>query len=705
VYQLSVSQWSACSNECGVGSQTRSYTCVNTDNGNTVSDSFCPPPPNLLQVCNQTLCPPCASWTDASGARTQTKTFTDVSGYITDGGGVYGNDVFCAWKITPANMNPITLRFTEIMLEKNHDFLRIYDGPDSASPLLAFIHGDLFKEGGDASQEVQITELNHPGPYTAQSGSMYITLTTDSWKSKQGFFGAYQVMQGQVVESDACEGEVTFTDDTGAFNDGTGNYQDGAQCTWRILPEHSASKITLSFAAFALENQYDFVRVYEGTGEKIAELTGDIVTTVEAFSGSMLVVFSTDGDVSDKGFEASYAITSGQPGQQLAFQSLDDVVKDSVMTSKEGQIDSSTCSAGEGRCTWVIQPAVPPGALAEIRLKFASFSTEQSVDYVNIMDGSKQLGMFTGTQIPSEQIATSGTMEVTLHKDSSQTMGAITHISATYTSEYYCSSMTTLTLPSQPIVSGSWSYQDNTKCMWLITPSQSVLPIVLSFSEFMVEAVHDDVKVYSGRTENPDNLLATLSGSFIPQPIQSSSSSMLVVFKSDITVNAKGFVASWTTSSGSPDSGAGFGSSTGSLIPPSSTSTGSAYMGYKEEKKTEAGEDADSTASGANPLLVGVMSAAAVALGLAMVGMWVKHKRGVEASKVHCENLSAKAELPIHSPPRKSKEIPAGLRRYSQPDATTTAVRVMEPKVSPVRAMPLGETEDAFDDIANDFPE
>jgi len=50
----------------------------------------------------------------------------------------------------------------------------------------------------------------------------------------------------------------------GVLSSGSGAYADNAKCSWLIAPP-GAQSITLEFSSFDTEEDYDFVRVYDGT--------------------------------------------------------------------------------------------------------------------------------------------------------------------------------------------------------------------------------------------------------------------------------------------------------------------------------------------------------------------------------------------------------------------------------------------------------
>lgn len=70
-----------------------------------------------------------------------------------------------------------------------------------------------------------------------------------------------------------------------------------------------ACKVALFFSSFALEQDQDWVRVYDGSAavEPLYSFTGhNLPSTVLSTAGSLLVTFSSDAVVSGEGFQASY---------------------------------------------------------------------------------------------------------------------------------------------------------------------------------------------------------------------------------------------------------------------------------------------------------------------------------------------------------------------------------------------------------------
>lgn len=88
-YNWVSSGWSTCSSSCGGGSQTRTFSCVDS-NGTTVDNSLCTTPiPPTAQACNTQTCPAynwvqggwsaCSVTSACNGVQTQTVTCVDVT--------------------------------------------------------------------------------------------------------------------------------------------------------------------------------------------------------------------------------------------------------------------------------------------------------------------------------------------------------------------------------------------------------------------------------------------------------------------------------------------------------------------------------------------------------------------------------------------------------------------------------------------------
>jgi len=100
------------------------------------------------------------------------------SGRFTSPGypGNYDHLEKCSWALTAPNQR-ISLTFESFNTELRYDYVRLYDGNSSSSPLLAQFHGDRLPSN--------IT--------TSSSTKLYITFTTDGSNVRTGFSAKYQL--------------------------------------------------------------------------------------------------------------------------------------------------------------------------------------------------------------------------------------------------------------------------------------------------------------------------------------------------------------------------------------------------------------------------------------------------------------------------------------------------------------------------------
>jgi len=452
------------------------------------------------------------------------ETFFAPNGLLDDNSGLeeYMNLADCQKLIQPSGAEEITLTFTEFQLEDGNDFVRIYDGSSTADPLLG-----------------EFTGVGLPEEITSTGGSMLIHFTSNESISASGWMAAY------TSNAPACGPclEETFTQASGEISDNSceEDYQNDSDCIKLIQPE-AADFITLTFMEFATERNYDYVRVYDGSSISdplLGEFSGSTLPpTLTSSGGSMLIRFSSDYSITAAGWKAEYI--SG---------SIDPVCLDETFTDWTGIVDDNSGSENYmnfADCQKLIQP---PGA-EEITLTFTSFDLENGNDYVRVYDGSSisdpLLGEFTGSGLPEEIIASSGSMLI--HFTSNESLngaGWSADYSATGTTQCGPCVDEVYTTETGMLSDNSCEaeYQNNSDCRKLIQPDGAG-NITLSFLEFNLESGYDFVRIYDGASTS-DPMLGEFSGRSIPGVITSSGGVMLVHFTSDGSITAQGWEASY----------------------------------------------------------------------------------------------------------------------------------------------------------------
>jgi len=226
-------------------------------------------------------------------------TVLNISDYgeISDGSSAtdYCNNTSSSWLIQPPQATSITLDFTEFDLEEAssdgsaiYDYVTVYDGIDSSSPVLGKFSGSSL-----------------PPNLTSTNGSMFITFNSDTSNTFQGWQAFYTSVQAPI-----CNNE-TLTADNGTLSDGSGieNYINNSRCSWLIQPS-SGNTINLTFSEFDTELDYDGVIVFDGMDENAPVLgvfSGNTLPELITSSGnSMFILFVSDEALRMDGWSATY---------------------------------------------------------------------------------------------------------------------------------------------------------------------------------------------------------------------------------------------------------------------------------------------------------------------------------------------------------------------------------------------------------------
>jgi hypothetical protein len=234
-------------------------------------------------------------------------------------------------------------------------------------------------------------------------------------------FNQYQACVRNFAPTDVnypyyCSGTKHLTSRSGSITDGSGpveNYLDNTTAYWFIDPQtidDSISSITLKFSAFDLQAG-DSVKVYNG-GTTSDPLLGTYSGTtmppsLTSSANRMLIEFKSNGSGNSHGWYAEYS--SVTPSFCQGLTQLTD--PSGTFTDGSGSFNYQSSSI----CLWRIQPPFAN----KITLNFNYFNTEQGVDKFSVYDGTTLIATFSGTEIPDQVEATSGSMFITWSTNSS----------------------------------------------------------------------------------------------------------------------------------------------------------------------------------------------------------------------------------------------------------------------------------------------
>ncbi len=311
----------------------------------------------------------------------------------------------------------------------------------------------------------------------------------------------------------------TYTTCSGSFQDpgGSGNSGNDEREFYLIAPT-GAGSVTLTFNAFNLETNYDYLYVYDGDSYNdslIAVLNGtSLPAPITGESGALFLEFRTDCATLSSGWDASWscgaASTCGVPdGLTETFVSQNEV--------------SFSWNAAANANSYVVRIK----QAIEDNWSYHSSTTNQ----INIgglaIDGHYLWGV---------SAVCSG--NETVFNGTQFTHTASTNASYTTASceGYFTDTGSTLA-----------NYQNNEDWTFTIAPT-GASSIALAFTTFELESNYDYMYIYDGpNTSSP--LIGTYTGTNSPGTINSSSGTLTIRFDSDNWTVDSGWEANWTCNS------------------------------------------------------------------------------------------------------------------------------------------------------------
>lgn len=198
----------------------------------------------------------------------------------------------------------------------------------------------------------------------------------------------------------------------------SGNYANNTNSTVTICPTTPGDMVSLVFSAFNTENNWDYLRIYDGTSAAaplLATLTGTALpptVTASNASGCLTTVFTSDGSGVRAGWAAQ--VVCGPPPPPPPPPACGGNFHDNGGATGSYQANSNE--------TTTICPATPGDMVSLI---FTQFDLETNYDQLRIYDGNSTagalMGTFTGNALPPVLTASnpSGCLTVVFTSDGS----------------------------------------------------------------------------------------------------------------------------------------------------------------------------------------------------------------------------------------------------------------------------------------------
>lgn len=512
----------------------------------------------------------------------------------------------CVWKITTEEGFSVALKFQSFEIETHdkcvYDYLEIRDGHEETSPEIGRYCGYKIPEDIKSSGNKLYVKFVSDGSVqkagfaatfvkeydecaTDEHGCGHICVNTLGSYKCECKIGYELHSDGRKCE-DACGGYIDLANGTIQSPSFPDLYPPNKNCVWQIVAPDQY-RITLNFTHFDMEGnnqecEYDSVRVSSGVGAE--------ATVHGIFCGSLLPVpitsddntlrieFNSDNSVQKTGFKALFSTDKDECAINRG--GCQHICKNTVgsyecachngYTLHENQHDCK-----EGGCQHRIND--PAGEISSpnwpdfyqsrkdcvwyfrttqghrIKLAFVEFEIEPhpecNYDHIEIFDGdsssARSLGRFCGSKTPRPIISSGDTMFMLFYSDASvQRKGFLAQYSSV------CGGTLIATESLQYLYShakyGDQNYDNKMECEWRIRTVKKGKHIRFYFVSFEIEdeseCDYDNVQIFDGAYDR-DRPISKKCGSKIPDEVISSGEDLLVRFRSDDTINWKGFSA------------------------------------------------------------------------------------------------------------------------------------------------------------------
>ncbi|KAL5017782.1 hypothetical protein ScPMuIL_003504 [Solemya velum] len=510
----------------------------------------------------------------------------------------------CVWKITVPEDYSVALKFQSFEIENHdncvYDYLEVRDGHELTSPLIGRFCGYKIPEDIKSSTNRLFVKFVSDG--SVQKAGFAASFVKEYDECATDFHGCDHICVN-TLGSFRCECKIGYElhSDGKKCEDACGGYIDQANgtiqspsfpdlyppnknCVWQIVaPEQY--RITLNMTHFDLEGnnqdcEYDSVRVSSGMGEDSVVhgvFCGSSLPMPTTSEGNTLrIEFNSDNSVQKTGFSTLFFTDKDECAVNNG--GCQHVCKNTVgsyecachngftlhnkhdckeggcqhfITDPIGEINSPNWPdfyPSRKDCVWHFTTTEGH----RIKLIFHEFELEPhqecTYDHIEIFDGddtsTRSLGRYCGAKVPHPIISSGNRMYMVFYSDASVQRKGFHATHTTVCGGHLVAQSTQQFLYSHSKY-GDQNYDNKVECEWTIEAKEGYI-IKFYFRAFEIEdetdCGYDNVEVFDG-LHDTGLQIGRYCGSQIPDEIVSSGEYLLIRFKSDDTINWKGFSA------------------------------------------------------------------------------------------------------------------------------------------------------------------
>ncbi|CAB1340813.1 unnamed protein product [Coregonus sp. 'balchen'] len=461
------------------------------------------------------------------------ETFTSPTGELSSPNfpSNYPTNRQCIYKIIVGVNMQIMLNFTDFTLEGSPpncalDYVEIRDGGYETSPLIG-----------------KFCSTQRPPMLVSHSNRLWLMFRSDYSVTFPGFRAHWDGTQT------GCGG--TLTTSSGGFSSPNYPlpYHTNAECYW-LIKASAGSLITLSFGNFDLESStsctYDYLALYNGPNDQaplIGSYCGNTPPPANTTTSSSLhVVFRTDSSIAMTGFQMLW-YQNGCGGD---------------LSGPTGSFNSPGYPNRypENReCIWHIQTATGSSITITIYEFDVEYHPDCNYDVLEVYGGpdlsAPRLAQLCTTTSSPLQVSSTGNMVTVRFKSDPYVSGR--GFNASWV-EVQGGCGGPIKAPSGEIHSPNYpaNYPNTVDCSWTISVDVGHR-VLFNFTDLDIE-LHsmcqwDHVAIYDGPSMSAP-LLGQVCGQTRPSPITSTQNTIFVRFRSDASLNHRGFAATFSEACG-----------------------------------------------------------------------------------------------------------------------------------------------------------
>lgn len=333
------------------------------------------------------ICFGIVSFADAQTYNMANGTVNTCSGTFYDPGGAsnYANNLNVTQSFCATAGNCITFNFTSFRTQGGNDILTIYDGPNTASPVIGTFSG-----------------TTSPGIITSTSGCLTFKFVTNGSNTRSGWTAN--------ISCAPCGSTYLLNNNTlvntcgGLFYDSGGPSADYGKFDsfTKTFCSNSGNCLKMIFTSFILRSG-DIMTIYDGP-TVASPLVGTyqnspIPGTILSSTGCLTIKFLSNGNNQiDAGWAATISceVCPTPPGAVNYLHPTTGLQNSNVGTNMVATCGGTYTDNGGAGANYsdninnVYRTFCPDQAGKCLRANFWSFSTESSFDYLNILNGPTQ---------------------------------------------------------------------------------------------------------------------------------------------------------------------------------------------------------------------------------------------------------------------------------------------------------------------------